>query len=241
MNYVISDIHGNMRHFRSVMKQIDLQQSDTLYVLGDVIDRHPDGLRILRALMQMPNTKMLLGNHEFMMLDALGVPYDGYSPVDADRSMEIWHRNGGDVTHQAWKHLRKTTRIEIVDYLNSLPLSFDLEINGKEYKLVHGSPIEMSEKGNHHYRSKEEFAVWHRIHWFDYTENHLILVFGHTPTWYYDYAEPLQIYISENKIGIDCGSGFTEDPNDPSVASGRLACLRLEDMREFYSEEMYSF
>lgn len=44
----MSDIHGNRRRFESVMKQIDLQPEDTLYVLGDVIDRYPDGIRILR-------------------------------------------------------------------------------------------------------------------------------------------------------------------------------------------------
>ena len=76
MIYVMSDIHGNERRFRSVMEQIRLQPEDTLYVLGDVIDRYPGGIRILRELMAMPNTKMLLGNHEYMMLRALGHPVD---------------------------------------------------------------------------------------------------------------------------------------------------------------------
>ena len=43
MHYVLSDIHGNTRRFDSVMAQIDLRPEDTLYVLGDVIDRYPDG------------------------------------------------------------------------------------------------------------------------------------------------------------------------------------------------------
>ena len=50
MIYVMSDIHGQKRRFDSVMKQINLQPEDTLYVLGDVIDRNPDGIKILRAL-----------------------------------------------------------------------------------------------------------------------------------------------------------------------------------------------
>ena len=73
MIYVMSDIHGNMRRFQSVMNQINLQPEDTLYVLGDVIDRYPDGVRILRKLMKLPNVKMLIGNHELMMLDTLCV------------------------------------------------------------------------------------------------------------------------------------------------------------------------
>lgn len=72
MTYVLSDIHGNLRRFESIMAQINLQPDDTLYVLGDVIDRYPDGIKILRQIMQMPNAKMLIGNHEYMMLKAIG-------------------------------------------------------------------------------------------------------------------------------------------------------------------------
>ena len=83
MTYVMSDIHGNMRRFNSVMEQITLQPEDTLYILGDVIDRHPDGIRILRRIMEKPNIKMLLGNHEYMMLRAIGRPFDAYEKMDA--------------------------------------------------------------------------------------------------------------------------------------------------------------
>lgn len=76
MIYVISDIHGNYRRFRSVLKQIKLKPTDALYILGDVIDRHPDGIKILRWIMTQSNVKMLLGIHEYMMLRALGHPYD---------------------------------------------------------------------------------------------------------------------------------------------------------------------
>ena len=36
MIYVMSDIHGNLPFFRSVMRQIRLRKNDTLYILGDV-------------------------------------------------------------------------------------------------------------------------------------------------------------------------------------------------------------
>ena len=90
MTYVLSDIHGNERRFESVLKQICLQPEDTLYVLGDVIDRHPGGIRILRRIMPTPNAQMLLGNHEYMMLRALGCPYDDYA--DDGRALEHRYR-----------------------------------------------------------------------------------------------------------------------------------------------------
>ena len=74
MIYVMSDIHGQKRRFDSVVKQIKLQPEDTLYVLGDVIDRNPDDIKLLRQIMAMPNAKMLLGNHELMMMNALYYP-----------------------------------------------------------------------------------------------------------------------------------------------------------------------
>lgn len=97
MIYVLSDIHGNERRFHSVLKQINLQPEDTLYILGDVIDRHPGGIRILRESMSMPNVKMILGNHEYMMLRALGVPRD--DNWDDGGAMGHWYRNGGKMTH----------------------------------------------------------------------------------------------------------------------------------------------
>ena len=68
MTYVLSDIHGNLFRFTSIMEQIQLQPSDTLYILGDVIDRYPHGIQILQSIMRMSNAKMILGNHEHMML-----------------------------------------------------------------------------------------------------------------------------------------------------------------------------
>ena len=70
MTYVLSDIHGNLQRFESIMTQINLQTNDTLYVLGDVIDRYAGGIKILRQIMRMPNAEMLIGNHEYMMLNA---------------------------------------------------------------------------------------------------------------------------------------------------------------------------
>ena len=100
MTYVLSDIHDNLRRFESIMAQINLQPDDTLYVLGDVIDRYPDGIKILRQIMQMPNAKMLIGNHEYMMLKDIGHCKDAAEEKENTnwRQRKIWYRNGGMVT-----------------------------------------------------------------------------------------------------------------------------------------------
>jgi len=228
MQYVLSDIHGNERRFNSIMKQIELQPQDTLYILGDVIDRYPGGIRLLRKIMAMPNAKMILGNHEYMMLRALDCPYDDY--WDDGRALEHWYRNGGKVTHDYLKHIRKTLRQEIVEYLRGLPLSIDIEVNGKIYKLVHGAPIEKFAYESK-YKNAIHFAVWKRLGIDDAQSRDYTLIFGHTPTKYYQDNVPMELWRHKEMIGIDCGSGYPED------GLGRLACLRLDDGKVFYSEE----
>lgn len=92
MIYVLSDIHRNMKRFNSIMEQINLKSEDTLYVLGDVIDRYPNGIRILRKLMKMDNVKMLLGNHEYMILNALD-PIRESDKREQARSLHLWYAN----------------------------------------------------------------------------------------------------------------------------------------------------
>ena len=129
MIYIIADVHGNTKRFESIMKQIDLRESDTLYVLGDVVDRYPDGIRLLCRLLDMPNAKLILGNHEYMMLECLDREYDESDPVQAEekeKNFRRWYRNGGGVTHAHLKHLRKSARKALFARVRALPLNYDL-------------------------------------------------------------------------------------------------------------------
>lgn len=228
MIYVLSDIHGNERRFNSILRQINLQPEDTLYVLGDVIDRHPGGIRILRRIMAMPNARMLLGNHEYMMLRALGHPCD--TNIDDGRATDHWYRNGGGVTHRHFKFLRKTLRQEIVDYLLALPLCFDLEVNGQSYKLVHAAP-EALYVPEPPYVTPVHFSVWKRLEADTPLPGEYTMIFGHSTTKHFQDNRPMELWYGERRIGIDCGSGF------PEGSDGRLACLRLDDGAVFYSKE----
>lgn len=64
--YVCSDIHGMYGSYKEVMKGVN--ESDTVYILGDVIDRGKGGIKILQDIMKRPNVKLFMGNHEWMML-----------------------------------------------------------------------------------------------------------------------------------------------------------------------------
>ncbi|MGN0650893.1 MAG: metallophosphoesterase family protein [Oscillospiraceae bacterium] len=234
--YVLSDVHGQLDCFESVLAQINLQPDDTLYVLGDVIDRGAHGIEILKRIMAMPNAKMLLGNHEFMMLNALGEPYDGKRRNVSD-SCELWYGNGGGITHIGWFCLPNAQKAEMLDYLKSLPLNIDIEVGGKEYRLVHAADTEFYSHYKRQYRSQAEYSVWERNALAEMAESDKNYVFGHTGTFLIAPTTKPRILHNGNLIGIDCGCAIKDGFYEPQIGmiKGRLGCIRLDDMKEFYS------
>lgn len=242
MIYVMSDIHGHRRRFDSIMEQINLQPEDTLYILGDVVDRNPDGIRILRQIMAMPNAVMLLGNHEYMMLNALyRLPDedDEYAEFVRERNINLWYRNGGDVTHNYLKHIRKAARQEIFEYLDKLAVNLELTVHGQKYLLTHAAPMDEYLNSSMRHKDATEFAVWHRYRKYDRGPDDEIVIFGHTPTIAHQLTSPAQIWHGRNLIDIDCGAAYPRANEYGIIIQTRLACLRLDDMKEFYSEESY--
>ena len=69
--YVMGDIHGEYDLFMELIDKIKLKYEDTLYIMGDVIDRGPHPIKTLFKLMEMPNVICLVGNHELMALECL--------------------------------------------------------------------------------------------------------------------------------------------------------------------------
>ena len=141
-----------------------------------------------------------------------------------------WYQNGGRVTHEQLKHIRLDARAEIFRFIRQLPVNMEVTVNGIKYKLVHASPVEnymSSYWYSRDYKDQREFAVWERWGKTKPIPEGYMMIFGHTPTCYFQNKEPLCIWKGDNAIGIDCGAGFED---------GRLSCLRLDDMREFYSE-----
>ncbi len=129
---------------------------------------------------------------------------------------------------------------EVISGRLSLPLNIDVEVNGKSYILVHGGAIAHYDRYAFKYDTQEEYAVWNRIHYKAPDIEGKTIIFGHTPTSEYQHNNPLEIWHSPSggKIGIDCGCGFPHSLSQGRYpAYGRLACLRLDDMKVFYSEE----
>ena len=219
MTYVMSDIHGEIDRYNRMLQLIQFSEEDTLYIIGDVIDRNPHGIEILQDIMRRPNVKFIQGNHECMMLDTF------WSNNDYD-SRRLWTQNGGGSTYRTMVYKTPTEeRLRILRYIQEAPDHMEIEVNGRQFHLVHGMP-------SHDHTTR----LWDRPEP-PPTEPPIpgkITVIGHTSVYWlnmyiegHDEEAPLEIWHGPGLIVIDCGCGSGYELR-------RLACLRLDDMAEFY-------
>ncbi len=227
--YICSDIHGFYDRYIKMLNEIKFNDDDTLYILGDVIDRGNDGIKTLQDIMMRSNVKMFLGNHEFMMLN-----YIRKSRILGDYD-DVWLRenNGGIKTLEKFKVLPRNEQDEILSYLeNKTYLQKVINTDNRNYMLCHTcyskqyEELKMCDADMHLANS----IVWHSPFRDDslnapmshYSKKYIFIV-GHVPTIKFGMQAPL---VYENIINIDGGcaaSAFNKDIGD-------LCCIRLEGL-----------
>lgn len=68
--YCIGDIHGCFAELEALLDLIKFDSNkDQLYFVGDLVNRGPDSLKVLRFIKQLPNTIVTLGNHDLHLLE----------------------------------------------------------------------------------------------------------------------------------------------------------------------------
>lgn len=231
MIYVMSDLHGCCDKYKQMLEKIKFNNDDTLYVLGDIVDRGDDGIKILLDMMKRPNVVPLLGNHEYMAYSVLkkfnveitADNYNSHLDEEAIEMFENWMFNGGITTSRAFAKLDKSERDSIMEYLGEFELYEELEVNRNTFVLVHGGLVDFEED-----KDLDEYDI-HDIIWgrCDYARQYYkdkYLVTGHTPTYNIDENYKGKIYRRNNHIAIDCGAVFGEE----------LGCICLDTLEEFY-------
>jgi bis(5'-nucleosyl)-tetraphosphatase (symmetrical) len=67
--YAIGDVQGCWRELKALLKKLRFRDSDELWLAGDLINRGPDSLKVLRKLRAMDQQiHIVLGNHDLHFL-----------------------------------------------------------------------------------------------------------------------------------------------------------------------------
>lgn len=236
MIYVISDLHGYpLEKFQALLQKAKFSESDFLYILGDVVDRNGDGgVEMLGWLTEQPNIQLLLGNHEAMLLACSFVfeeiTEQSVKALTAEKFqvLNTYMQNGGAVTLQALRALRKTAPgkiSEILEFLREAPLYEAVTVGKRDFLLVHAG---LGDFEPHKKISQYDMhdLLWSRPSLQDEYFDDILTIFGHTPTMYYGEMYTGKILKTRTWINIDVGVGSGQPP----------VLLRLDDLREFYAE-----
>ena len=232
MTYVMSDIHGEYDKYIAMLGKINLKDSDTLYILGDVVDRGERPVDVLLDMMSRSNVFPILGNHEIVASKLLSkllveITEENHSTqIDRElmESLLMWQMDGGETTIKQFQALSVEEREYVLEYFDEFMPYEVAEIGGKAFILVHSGLGNFSPDKELDDYTLDELAFMRsdpdrRC----FEDDSVFVVSGHTPTQMI--SGKADIYKSQNNVCIDCGATFD---------GGRLACLCLETMQEFY-------
>ncbi len=232
MIYVTSDLHGYaLGKFKALLAKAGFSREDFLFVLGDVIDRGPDGVNLLRWMMAQHNVELILGNHEDMMLSCEflfeEITDDSVRDLNAKKmnNLATWQFNGGTPTINGLTKLNHSVREMILEYVSEAPLYDSVSVGGKDYLLVHSGLGNYAEgKKISEYTSDE--LLWCRPGTKTEFSHDFVTVFGHTPTFRYGAEYEGKAIIRDTWINVDTGAATGLAP----------MLLRLDDLAEFYAD-----
>lgn len=247
MVYVISDIHGCYEEFQKMLELIKFSKKDELYILGDVIDRGNSPIETLLYVKKQKNMHLILGNHEYMMMDYFREKeYDEKSHY-CSQAKELWMRNGGRITLEQFLEKDEKTQKEILEYIQNLPFYFIKEVNNKTNLMVHAGVYPYQEEDIRKFLKQQTLddIIWIRDD-FLYSSVKLPfrVIFGHTPIASFqntlqmfdnigkshhseamiERLEEYKIAYFNNKVGIDGGCVF----------GYYLTCICLNNEKEYF-------
>lgn len=269
MVYVCSDLHGHYDLYKKIIDNITAD--DTLYILGDLIDRGPDSVKLVLDIIDRPNVICCVGNHEVMM----------YSHYIKDYENDFWFSgsNGGRTTQSQLLVASEEERAAVKDYLfNNTYLQIEIDENGSKYLLSHSYFLQGTTIKNwkHLYCQKDHIdpyainpvlnVVW-KSPWrydehsskYEYEDGRIHII-GHVPVQYarYEEARTIGMTSSESKellkscdilepwtnksiINIDGGCAYITKPNSPFTNTGAMLLNITESSGDKLSYKVFTY
>lgn len=246
--YATADWHGCEAVANKVFEY--LKPEDTLYFLGDAIDRGPDGIELVQKLMNRPNTIYMMGNHE-EMLDRTFISYKGQWITWDNTNINLWTYNGGRPTMNALSKLPKEEVIKIMQFIRGCPKQNII------YKSPNGHKVFLEHAGYTPYVNMHKHdPLWDRTHFYDNWTglDDTFIVHGHTPVQYLlfdygfkgieDFPHDEEFFVKKRLWEEDavCDKptilrycdGHKFDVDMCTIVTNRIALLDLDTFEEIY-------
>ena len=227
MTYVVSNLHGDNTGFQKLLQTIKFKDSDVLYVLGDSVDFGEESMELVGDLSVRYNVYPIVGEHDYTAVKMLsGFEKMLKSGETPDKKfiakMTEWAQDGGQVTLEAFRTLDAEMREGIIDYLSDMTLYEEVTAGGKDYILVHAGIAGYKDGIDLDSLKPEAFFTEALDLTKKYFDDKTVVV-GHNPTTE-DNGGNGKIFYGNGSINIDCGE----------ARGGTVACLRLDDLKEYY-------
>ncbi len=216
--FVIPDIHGCLKTFKALIDKISLTKDDSLYLLGDYIDRGPNSSGVIDFILELQsegyNVNPIRGNHEHEILDAFN-EYD--TPTF---KFYVRRFKSIDLLDSEFK-----IKEPYLSFMSNLPFYIELP----DCYLVHGG-IDFSKENP--FENLHRILVLRRTNYDSGKAKNKKIVVGHQPT----HLSEIKNAIDKNDsvIPLDNGCIYTKPHRIYDYKQmGNLLCLDLNNRELF--------
>jgi serine/threonine protein phosphatase 1 len=125
--HVIGDVHGCIDELTELIEKLDLQSSDELVMIGDLVDKNLEGspkvIQYVRSLSEQHNVTSIVGNHEYKHLRYISQVSQGKSPQ---------MRNLEEIVK-----IQRSLSKKDQQYMMDMPLWKVVKLHNTEYVIIH--------------------------------------------------------------------------------------------------------
>ncbi len=154
----IWDIHGCYDEFKLLIKKLDIQPNDIVYLVWDIINKGPKSFKVLNFIYKNRDQyKCILWNHEVWFLNYI---------------------DGWDIKYESFKQLEKEIKKknpELIWYLKSLPTY----IETNDFLMIHGWLIPWKKPCEHELDEITRLREYRWKPWHSYYTWDKLIIYGH--------------------------------------------------------------
>lgn len=223
----ISDIHGGLDLFKNLLKKVNFNNNDYLFIIGDIIEKGPNSLETLQYIIELSkqdNVFVLIGNNDFALINILNNEKIDKYPNYLEKCNSIYHdfekyfnikiKTKDDIL--IINELIRTTFKNEINFIMNLPTIIETD----NLLFAHASITDYNNINNLDYKEVTKYDYFMRKDFFLPKR----LIVGHYPSVAYcDKHCTLRPITDYNKNIVSIDGGYT------AKIGGQLNCYIIDN------------